>query len=80
MIVDTTPPEILEWRRLNEKQKHRSRKELESALRSYYIWHTPDMHLGGHVENLVQQGLDAADAVLAGYPPLKDAPHPDSST
>lgn len=72
MIIDTTPPLV---KKAQEEQRKihqaRSRKELKSALRYYMLWHSPRL-TGGDIENLTAQGMDAADAVIAAYPPFND--------
>jgi hypothetical protein len=72
MIFDTTPAnwDAVVERRVKE-HRERGEKELRAALRYYYIWRAQGW-TGGDIENLVQQGVDAADAVLAGYPPLQE--------
>ncbi len=49
--------------------------ELEDALALYLHWHTP-AHVTSmtddDLDNLVQQSVDAVDAVLRAYPPFQE--------
>jgi hypothetical protein len=55
--------------------KEGARRRLKIALRSYLQLALSDSTedeamMVGHVENLVEQSVDAVDAVVLGYPPI----------
>lgn len=69
--MDTIQNQIDYIEERTARWQQRTRRELECALRSYYMWHAPHGAVAGDVNNLVQQGMDAVEAVLANYPPFR---------
>jgi hypothetical protein len=72
MIFDTTN-ELRAVQRMTLHMKQRARQGLEMALDSYLIWHVEGGAMvltEGDLRNLIEQSIDAIDAVVHAYPPF----------